>query len=287
MLTLRGFLDDDPPLVLRLKEQAGWNQTPADLVRFRTLAPEGSFVAQWDGEPVGCVIAFEFGTVAWIAMMLVDEAFRGRGVGRALMERALEHVDARGIPSVRLDATPMGEPLYEKLGFVRQFEVRRFAGSLTAEAAAAAHEQAQAAAVVLPGLPEHLEGMIDFDCRATNTDRRRLLTALFHEQPDELRVAVHERRVIGYVTSRPGAAARQIGPCMADISAGERLLIDSIARHVGEKLYVDVPADNAPAVHCMERLDLAVHRTLTRMCRGNPVVEDVPRLFASSGPEKG
>src|SRR5918996_4576668 len=78
MLTLRGFIDDDPQLVLRLKEQAGWNQTAADLERFRKLSPEGCFVAQWDGQPVGCVMVFEFGSVAWIAMMLVDESFRGR-----------------------------------------------------------------------------------------------------------------------------------------------------------------------------------------------------------------
>ena len=52
MLTLRGFIGDDPHLVLRLKEQAGWNQTAADLDRFRKLSPEGCFVAQWDGERV-------------------------------------------------------------------------------------------------------------------------------------------------------------------------------------------------------------------------------------------
>ncbi len=288
MLTVRGFIDDDPQLAMRLKEQAGWNQIPADLARFRKLAPEGSFVAMWDGQPVGCVMTFEFGSVAWIAMMLVDEAFRGRGIGRALMDRALEHLDSRGIATVRLDATPLGEPLYVKLGFVRQFEVARYAGSITTEIALAAHEAVSGApGVLLPALDEHIEEIVALDREATRTDRRPLLLALFDEYRDELRVMVHERRVIGYVVSRAGVHARLIGPCIAEPPAGARLLCDAAGRHVDEKLYIDVPLANPVAVGCMEGLGLAVQRNLTRMCRGAAVTEDTSRLFASSGPEKG
>jgi predicted N-acetyltransferase YhbS len=286
MLTLRGFIDDDPQLVLRLKEQAGWNQTPADLERFRTLSPDGSFVAQWDGEPVGCVMVFEFGAVAWIAMMLVDESFRGRGIGRALMDRALAHLDAKSVPTVRLDATPLGQPLYEKLGFVPQFQVGRFAGSpVTPDASPADHNHSEG--VLLPAVEEHIEEMVELDRTATGTDRRRLLLALFEEQPEEARVVIHERRVIGYVTSRPGAHARQIGPCIANAVCGPRLLSDALERHAGLGVYVDIPLPNAPAVAAAEAHSLTVSRTLTRMTRGAGVLEDIPRLFASSSPEKG
>jgi GNAT superfamily N-acetyltransferase len=285
MLTLRGFIDDDPQRVQRLKEQAGWNQTPADLDRFRKLSPEGCFVAQWDGEPVGCVMAFEFGPVAWIAMMLVDKAFRGRGIGRALMDRALQHLDSRGIPTIRLDATPLGQPLYEKLGFAPQFEVGRFGGSpLTPGASSAEHSHCEG--VLLPAVEEHFEEIIELDRAVTCTDRRGLLLALFEEQPQELRVVIHDRRVIGYVTSRPGAHARQIGPCIA-AACGPRLLADALERHAGFGVYLDVPLDNLPAAAIAQAHGLAIARTLTRMCRGAAVVEDLPRLFASSSPEKG
>lgn len=286
MLTLRGFIDDDPPLVQRLKEQAGWNQTPADLERFRKLSPEGCFVAQWDGASVGCVMVFEFGSVAWIAMMLVDEAFRGRGIGRALMDRALEYLDQRSIPTIRLDATPLGQPLYEKLGFAPQFEVGRYGGSpLTPDASSG--KQIHSEGVLLPAVEEHFEEIIELDLAVTRTDRRRLLLALFEEQPQELRVVIHDRRVIGYLASRPGANARQIGPCIAAAACGPRLLDDTLERQAGFGVYLDVPLANLPAAAIAEAHGLALSRTLTRMCRGVSVVEEIPRLFASSSPEKG
>jgi hypothetical protein len=161
-------------------------------------------------------------------------------------------------------------------------------GSVSEDAAAAAHEATSGApGVLLPAAEEQIEEIVDLDRSATKTDRRRLLLALFEDYPDELRVVIHDRRVIGYLTSRPGAQARLIGPCLAAASAGERLLADAAARHVGEKLFIDVPLDNTRAATCVESLGLAVERTLTRMCRGTPVVEDTSRLFASSGPEKG
>ena len=111
-------------------------------------------------------MVFEFGAVAWIAMMLVDEAFRGRGIGRALMDRALEHVDSRGIPTVRLDATPLGQPLYEKLGFAPQFEVARFGGSpLPRESATA--EAGPSEGVLLPAVEEHFEEIVELDRAVT------------------------------------------------------------------------------------------------------------------------
>src|SRR5438270_10324239 len=94
----------DVPLGLRLRGQAGWNQTEADWRRFLRLQPDGCFVAELDGAPAGTTAAFVFGPVAWVAMVLVDEAVRGRGVGTALMRHALALLDGRGVRSVRLDA---------------------------------------------------------------------------------------------------------------------------------------------------------------------------------------
>jgi GNAT superfamily N-acetyltransferase len=83
----------DVPLGMRLKEQAGWNQTEADWRRFLDLEPEGCFVAELDGQPVGTTTTCVFGSVAWVGMVLVDPAVRGRGVGRSLMKHALDWLD--------------------------------------------------------------------------------------------------------------------------------------------------------------------------------------------------
>ncbi len=270
MTAIRTMTHDDVPLGMRLKDQAGWNQLPADWHRFIDLEPTGCFVATVDDEAVGTVTTCTFGSIAWIAMMLVAESMRGRGVGRALMQHALNYLDGRGVQSVRLDATPLGQPLYEKLGFTPQFEIIRFAGK------------------PLEGVRAHLQhsfddGLYSLDLHVTATDRAKLLRHLIDDEPDTVRTIPGE----GYLLSRPGAGAAQIGPCIAQPSYGRTLLLDAMARYAGSPVIVDVPADNDDAVQCVRAAGLDPTRTLMRMTRGRMVAERLDQLWASSGPEKG
>src|SRR5690606_13838166 len=116
----------------------------------------------------------------------------------------------------------LGQPLYEKLGFVPQFQVDRYAGQ-PPEAAVTAWEEAAAsresAGMLVPACDEQIEDLVELDRSVTATDRRKLILALWQQYPEEARIVVHERRVVGYVMSRPGANASQIGPCLGHPSA--------------------------------------------------------------------
>src|SRR5271156_4343745 len=118
LLRIRDMTVADIPFGMRLKNQAGWNQVEADWRRLLDLQPDGCFVAELDGAPAGTVTTCRFGPVAWVAMMLVDRSLRSHGIGRALMSRAVGDLDSAGIRTIRLDATPLGQPLYESLDFV-------------------------------------------------------------------------------------------------------------------------------------------------------------------------
>ena len=83
----------DLGLGMRLKSQAGWNQMEADWRRFLEMQPDACFVAEFDGVSLGTAVGCMFGSVAWIAMVLVDASSRGRGIGTALMQHALAFVD--------------------------------------------------------------------------------------------------------------------------------------------------------------------------------------------------
>ncbi len=122
---LRLMTVDDIPEAMRLKDLAGWNQTAADWERFLSANPEGCFVAERDGRVVGTstTIVYE-GRFAWIGMVLVEEQFRGQGIGTVLLERAIGYLDYRNIPCMKLDATPQGRILYEKLGFLSEYRHR-------------------------------------------------------------------------------------------------------------------------------------------------------------------
>ena len=119
MIVIRPMTSADIPMGMTLNQQAGWNQTRADWCRFLALEPGGCYVGELDGHPVGTVTTCILGEVGWIAMLLVSSAVRGRGVGTQLMKHALDYLAGQQVASVRLDATPFGQPIYDKLGFKR------------------------------------------------------------------------------------------------------------------------------------------------------------------------
>jgi hypothetical protein len=264
---------------MRLKERVGWNQLEADWQRLIELDPGGDFVAEFDGTAVGTVTTCRFGPVAWVAMMVVDERFRSRGIGRALMVQALSVLDSRGVVSVRLDATPLGRPLYESLGFTLETTFTRFQGSfLPAEPG--------------PGLPVvHKDGVLEpicaLDRSVTGTDRTQLLRRLAAEHPQSLAIVSDGAGVAGFLMSRPGAHARQIGPCITHPESGPLLFDEARRRYAGEPVFIDIPVDNTRATPQAAALGLTAGRQLMRMGRGPRIVEDLDRLWASAGPEKG
>jgi ribosomal protein S18 acetylase RimI-like enzyme len=269
---------DDLPFGLHLSEAAGWNQTAADWQRFLDLQPDGCFVAEYRGAAVGTTTTCIFGSVAWIAMVLVEESSLGRGIGTALMRHALELLVGRGIATVRLDARPMGQPIYERLGFVEQYRIAHYEGTLPHDPEVGSIKDAS---------PELWEALMALDERFTRTDRRRLLTRLFTEQPQNVRFIRLGPDMSGYLVSRPGRRKLRLGPCIATQGAGPLLLGDAWHRHSGQLVSLDVPLANQAATHWVESHGLIVQHSLTRMCRGVPVCENVESLWLSSGPEKG
>jgi GNAT superfamily N-acetyltransferase len=268
----------DVPLGMRLKQQAGWNQLAEDWHRALDLGPGGCFVAELDGSPVGTTTTCVFGQVAWIAMVLVDAAVRNRGVGKALLLHALSYLDGRGIPSVRLDATPMGQPLYEKLGFVAEYPLARYDGIARASG---------------PPVPEVTPGsdrgadIHALDRSIVQIDRSKLLLRLFAERPEALRVVIRNGKLTGFSTMRLGSNAVQLGPCLATDEAGPLLLTDAWQRLAGQRVFIDIPQGNRASVQWAEARGLVVQRPLVRMCRGPAPAEDFTRIWASFGPEKG
>ena len=128
MLRIRVMDLNDVPVGCRLSTATGWNQLLPDWERLLALEPTGCFVAEWDGKVVGTTGTTRFNTTAWISMVLVDGAYRGRGIGTQLVLHALAWLDRCGVRTVRLDATALGRPVYERLGFAGEYEVARWQG---------------------------------------------------------------------------------------------------------------------------------------------------------------
>jgi GNAT superfamily N-acetyltransferase len=279
MIRLRPITAADLPLLLRLRAQAGWNQTEADLRRFLVLSGSGSFVAECRRKPAGTVCTFVFGSTAWVAMVLVEESLRGRGIGTALMRHALAYLDGLGVERVRLDATPLGRPVYEKLGFVAEYVVRRYEGVVPGNPTLGSSSQLVGAG------RERLDEVRRLDALATGSDRSALLGALYRMR-SRFRMLESGGNIEGYASYRPGARAWHIGPCVAT-GGGAGLLDWAFHWTQMVNVYVDIPESNRAPITAAEARGLRVQRTLTRMCRGPLPAERTEMIWASSGPEKG
>jgi GNAT superfamily N-acetyltransferase len=270
----------DIPCAMQLVAQARWNQLPCDWERFLALQPEGCFVAELAGKVVGTTTTCVFYPIAWIAMVLVEEGLRGRGIGTALVEHALQFIDAQGVRSIRLDATHLGQPIYERFGFVPQYWLTRFAGRLP-------QTPNETGRGVSPASPVDYRRLAAFDKEVTQTDRGKFLWRLFIENPPSVRLVQRDQRLQGWITVRHGREAWQLGPCLADATAGEELLADAAAQLSGEHVFFDAPEANMYAVRWAASRRLSQLRRFVRMCRGEGISDDVGRLWASSGPELG
>ncbi len=288
MLHIRIMDLNDVPLGCRLKDAAGWNQLPADWQRLLVLEPAGCFVAEWDGQAVGTTGVTRFDTIAWISMVLVDPAYRGRGIGTQLMRHAIAWLDQCGVRTVRLDATALGRLVYEKLGFVGEYEVARWEGRSVGFRPASPEGGLKPTLQVMLAADSHLEAITALDYQATGTPRSPLLARLFAERPQAMRVAVTQGRITGFSSTRLGGRARQVGPVIAeDASSGSALLDAAFSDQLGETVFLDVPLPNRPATQWAEARGLSIQRQFLRMVRGQPIADRPEQIWGSFGPEKG
>ena len=253
--------------------------TPADWRRFLDANPQGCFAAEVDGKVVGTAATLVYETrFAWIGMVLVDPEFRGRGIGTGLLRKAIEHLDGIGIPTSKLDATPQGRPIYEKLGFVGEYEIERW---LLSRRVPEASEPPGPL-----GLPSQV---LRLDREIFGADRSRLLQSLAAENPEFILVAEQQGGIAGYALGRRGTLADHLGPWITrDVETAEELLDEFLWRSRRETVLVDALKARRSVGGLLAARGFRVSRPLTRMVRGPNRFPGRPDLLCGIlGPEFG
>jgi GNAT superfamily N-acetyltransferase len=274
---LRPMTMADIPAGLALCRESGWNQTARDWGLLLTLAPEGAFVAELDGTVAGTVIAVPYHPeFDWVAMMLVQESLRGRGIGRALMD----HVLARSSRTVGLDATAAGRLLYATLGFEDEFTLTRWRGvgmTRSLESGTAA-----------PLRDSDWNDIAALDRPSFGADRLTALRWCWKEAPEYAWTTRSGDRLTGFVLGRHGHHSEHIGPLVATSETDASALLDSCLPYSGNgAVTIDVPDSQSAFRQTLEARAFAAHRAFTRMRRGTLRMGQPFRLFASIGPEFG
>lgn len=276
-MDIRRLAPGDIDALGRLIVAAGWNQTDRDIARLLALEPAGCFAACEGGQVVGTTTTTTYGPdLAWVGMVLVDPDYRRRGVATALTERALDYLRERGVRTIKLDATPAGRPVYERLGFVPETVLERWAGT---------------------GFPpEHplngvrlgtWEQVAATDRTAFGADRSALMRAIINDSGPPITATDSLGGLGGYAFARPGRRAAYIGPVVAADAGTAAHFLKAVGAGLGP-VFIDIHPSFPGAVDLVRELDFVRQRELLRMRLGPPIrLGDRPRVFAIAGPEVG
>jgi len=134
-VSLRSLREDDFPAASRLVAEMGAHRSllpdRMDAVEraYREIvrrSTDASLLAEWDSTAIGiCTIEIRStlrrqAPEAWIPELVVTEQSRGQGIGRALLEGALQAARERGAARVALESGPQrvtAQSLYRSMGF--------------------------------------------------------------------------------------------------------------------------------------------------------------------------
>jgi ribosomal protein S18 acetylase RimI-like enzyme len=260
-LTIRHLRETDLDLLDRILVAAfeTTHSYKIQLQRYTAIQPEGWFVAELDRTVVGMVGAMDYGEFAYIGLMAVHPTVQRRGIGRALMERLLNWLDARDTKVAQLDATEVGAGLYSLLGFVEDSK------RLVFQRDRITHSP-PSPSMVRTLHKEDLSTLAAFDAPIFGANRLSVFAAYLSERPDRAFVTYDEvGQLTGYLFVQPAI----LGPWAASTSKAAEALLAIALQEPCDRMYrVLVPSANRAAANLLERYGFIQQRELRHMRRG-------------------
>lgn len=215
---------------LSLSRQAQWPHRLDDWAMALALS-RGLVAVAGGSQVVGTVLMTPYGDeAATINMVIVDEGWRGQGLGRRLMDAAIALAGDRPL---RLTATREGLPLYEKLGFRETGTVLQHQGECP---------PMSALGDVVPAGVADIPAIAELDRLAFGAGRNRLLARL----AEVGRFAVLRRNgaPAGFAALRAFGRGQVIGPVVApDLADAKALTSHFMAANAGGFLRIDTTDD--------------------------------------------
>jgi len=281
MVDFRVMTPSDEGFFMQLMDMVGWGMTPEDYSRMLVLSPNSLFIAHMDCVDLGMVAATNYGKMAWVGNLVVLPETRGKGIGAALMQKAIDYLSSVGVEAIRLDGVQQAIPLYRRLGFKDEYWSLRYTGLATRQDEPNTH----------PMILDDLDEIIDFDTSVFKASRRDAIEYTIKHYPNFAFTAWNEGELIGYIMAKRGKTNIKIGPwvCKPGYPVQTEMLLHAVMNMVeGEEMWVGIPEGNKVGVSILESHGFTPLTSSLRMCYGEcSKVENVEAVFGLGGPDKG
>lgn len=278
--TLRALNLEDLNAAMALSIDAGWNQTEYDWTFMLEDEQNICVAAINDGKLVGTAMALNYSNrLSWLGMVLVDKNHRGKGISKSL----LQYVFERCKTALKLDATALGEPVYEKFGFLPEYTIARMINTkLDAIHPHPNHLIKQAS-------PTHIQVISALDEKVFGVDRSKLITYYVGQYPNKAWILEEENSIRGFALGRDGYRYHHIGPVIADTAEHAIALItQALEKLIGKPVVIDVLSDKPDVIKLLEKCGFIEQRRFVRMYKEeNTFASDTEKIFAIAGPEFG
>jgi GNAT superfamily N-acetyltransferase len=281
--SIRPMTANDLSQAFELSDSEGWNQTEKDWRLLLANPRNICLVAEYEKRVAGTATALNHSDkIAWIGGVLVDKALRGQGAGKMLLKSIIERL--KHVESIKLDATPAGEPLYKSLGFITEHTIIRMTNtSLEYNDIIETHNEP----VQIDR--KNLSEVLEMDKVIFGADRSYLLNTLLQDYPKKALVLKEDNKSVGYMFRRDGFRFNYIGPVFANSTGSAMILIKQAFKSlINQPIALDILQDKVDLIKWLESIGFVKQRSFSRMyLKRNPHPGTVKNQYLISGPEFG